>query len=267
MTWKNIRLKIDGDRADLILNRPGIHNALNPELIGEIGKALDEISRNDEIRFLVLSGEGKSFCAGADINWFASAREKTKMDNWQEYLQFPEILKKIYRLPKITVSAIHGNVQGGGNGLVTACDFAIAELSTTFAFGEIKLGIVPATIMPFVAKKISIQNMKKLMYSGSRINTSEAIEIGLVDYIAENGRLMDTVDKLIASIRTSAPKALQICKQLLLNNENGEINIESTEYTSSVLADVVHSEEGMEGLQAFLEKRKPNWNKLKTENF
>lgn len=266
MSWTNILLKIEGDRADIKLNRPEFHNAINPELIAEFGEAIDEVSNMDDIRFLIISGEGKSFCAGADINWFASAREKTKMDNWQEYLQFPELLKKIYKFPKITISAIHGNVQGGGNGLVAACDFAIAENSAVFAFGEVKLGIVPATIMPFVAKKVSIQNLKKLMYSGSSINTEEAQKIGLVDYIAEKGKLMYVVDEFIASLRTSAPNAVQICKRLLLSTETGEVNIESTEYTSSVLADLVHSEEGLEGLQAFLDKRKPVWNKLKPEH-
>lgn len=257
--WKNIRLKIEGDRADLILDRPEVHNALNPELIQEIGDALDLVLANKRIRFLVLCGEGKSFCAGADIKWFASAGEKTKMENWQEYLQFPELLKKLYTFPKITIAVAHGNVKGGGNGLVAACDFVVAELSAIFAFSEIKLGIVPATIMPFIARRVLIQNMKKLMYSGSNINTTEAKEIGLIDYLADNDNTMQVVDKLIASLRTSAPNALQTCKELLLKNENGEISIENGEYTSSVLADLVHSEEGKEGLQAFLEKRKPGW--------
>jgi methylglutaconyl-CoA hydratase len=267
MNWKNICLNIEGDRAEITLNRPKLHNALNPELISELNSAFDEISITDEIRFVVLSGEGKSFCAGADINWLASAREKTKMDSWQEYLKFPELLKKIHRFPKITIAAVHGNVRGGGNGLVAACDFAVAEISTVFAFGEIKLGIVPATIMPFISKRVSVQNMKKLMYSGSDINTTEAREIGLIDYVADNDMTMKVVGKLIDNLKNSAPNALQTCKQLLLGIETGEITIDSSEFTSGVLADLVHSGEGLEGLQAFLDKRKPVWNKMETEQY
>jgi methylglutaconyl-CoA hydratase len=260
--WKNIQLNIEGNRANLVLNRPETHNALNPAFIEELHDALKEVSKMEHVNFLVLSGEGKSFCAGADINWFASAKEKSKADNWQEYLSMAELLKEIHQFPKITIAAAHRNVLGGGNGLLAACDFAIAEQATVFAFGEIRLGIVPATIAPFIAKRISVQNMKKLMYSGERFGAAEAHLIGLVDFVAEDGKLGEVVDQLIGGLDTSSPKALQVCKQLLLKIETGDVTIESSEYTAAVLADLVHTEEGQEGLKAFLEKRKPDWQKL-----
>ena len=260
--WENIQLHIEGNRADLILNRPQVHNALNPEIIEEIHEALSSVSKMEHVQFLVFSGEGKSFCAGADIKWFATAVDKAKADNWQEYLRMAELLKTIHQFQKITIAAAHRNVLGGANGIVAACDFAVAERSTAFAFGEIKLGIIPSTIMPFVAKRISIQVLKKLMYSGERFWASEANLIGLVDFLADDGKLMQVVDRLIDGLKSSSPKALQACKQMLLKTEMGEVNVESSEYTAAVLADLVHSEEGQEGLRAFLEKRKPDWYKL-----
>lgn len=260
--WKNIQIKIDGHRANIMLNRPKVHNAINPALIGEMHQALDQISTMEEIHFLVISGAGKSFCAGADINWFAQALDKAKADNWQEYLQMAELLKLIYRFPKITIAAVHRNVLGGANGLVAACDFAVAERSTAFAFGEIKLGIAPATITPFIAKRVSVQNMKKLMFSGDRFWATEAQLIGLIDFIADDGKLEQVVVELIEGLKKSSPKALNACKQLLIKADAGELNVESSEYTAAVLADLVHSAEGQEGLRAFLEKRNPDWQKL-----
>jgi methylglutaconyl-CoA hydratase len=263
--YKYVQLQIEGNRANLALNRPRKHNALNPELIEDLHKALKLVSETEEVQFLVLSGEGKSFCAGADINWFVAASEKAKSDNWQEYLRMAELLKVIHQLPVITIAAAHQNVLGGGNGLLAACDFAVAECSTTFAFGEIKLGIVPATIIPYVAKRVSIQNMKKLMYSGERFWAKEAKVIGLLDFIADDGKLEKVVGELIEGLKSSSPKAIRACKQLLLKTETGEVSVETSEYTAAVLADLVHSDEGKEGLQAFLDKRTPDWQKLKLE--
>jgi len=260
--YKYIQLQIGGNRADVSLNRPRKHNALNPGMIEDLHAVLQLVAETSEIQFLVLKGEGKSFCAGADINWFVAAGEKAKTDNWQEYLRMAELLKVIHQLPVVTIAAAHQNVLGGGNGLLAACDFAVAERSTAFAFGEIKLGIVPATIIPYVAKRVTIQNMKKLMYSGERFWAKDAKEIGLIDFMADDGKLGKVVDSLIEGLKLSSPKAIQACKQLLLKTETGEVSVETSEYTAGVLAELVHSEEGKEGLRAFLDKRTPDWQKL-----
>ncbi|SHJ42214.1 methylglutaconyl-CoA hydratase [Tangfeifania diversioriginum] len=257
---KYITVKIDRNRADLILNRPDKHNALNPELIGEFRDALKSISRKNEIHFLVISGKGKSFCAGADISWLASAAEKSIQKNREEYLQIPGLLKELRDAPQITIAAVHGNVLGGANGILSACDFVIAEKSTVFAFGEIKLGIIPATIMPFVAQRLSVQHMKKLMYSGSKFLAPEAKISGLVDFISSDGERFSETDLLIKKLSSSSPNALRACKNLLHEIETGKITTTSAEKTTQLLAQLTHSEEGREGLQAFLEKRKPSWN-------
>jgi methylglutaconyl-CoA hydratase len=261
--YQNIKVQVDHDRGLILLNRPAQHNALNPEMISELHDALDELEQDKQVHFVVFAGEGRSFCAGADISWFASGVNREKAENWQEYLQMADLLKKIYNYPKVTIAVAHKNVLGGANGLLAACDFAIAEQSTAFAFGEVKLGIIPATILPFVARRLSSQILKKLMFSGERIWTAEAHTIGLVDFVAGDGQRMAMTDKLISELRNVSPNALKACKQLILKVASGEVDTNNSEYTAAVLADLVESDEGQEGLRAFLEKRKPDWSALK----
>ena len=262
---KYIELKIEGNRADLILNRPEIHNALNPDVLKEFQEVLDWVSAQENIHFLVISGKGKSFCAGADIKWFASAKDKTKQENREEYLQIPELLKTLYEIPQITIAAVHGNVLGGANGFISACDFVVAEESTNFAFGEIKLGIIPATIMPFVARRLSTQNMKKMMFTGERFSANDALQSGLVDFTTADKNLTLVVEQLIEKLKLASPEALRVCKQLILNIDSGKITTKNSEYTANLLAELADSEQGREGLSAFLEKRKPNWKNHKSE--
>lgn len=262
-SYQYIIVNIEDDRATVLLNRPAQHNALNPALMQELHQVLDELIEMDQVNYVVLAGEGKSFCAGADISWFANAVNREKAENWQEYLNMADLLKKIYNYPKVTIAAVHKNALGGANGILAACDFAIAEKSTAFAFGEVKLGIIPATILPFVAKRLTTQNLKKLMFSGQRIWSSEAQVIGLIDFMAADGKRFEAVDQLIGELQQVSPAAVKACKQLVLKVDSGEVTTENSEYTAAVLADLVHSEEGQEGLRAFLEKRKPDWAGMK----
>ncbi len=257
--FQYIKLARNGNRIDLRLSRPKLHNAIIPEMVEEIHHALEEIEKLDELQFVVISGEGNSFCAGADINWFSGAVNCDKSESFQEYLRLAELLKRLAQFPKITIAAVHKNVKGGGNGLLAACDFSIAEESTSFAFSEINMGIIPATILPFVAKRVSTQNLKKLMFSGEAFWALEARLIGLVDFIADDGNLMKTVEKLVGELSVMPPNALKACKNLILKIDSGEVGIESSEYTAAALANLVYSDEGQEGLRAFLEKRKPDW--------
>ena len=262
---KYIEVKTEGNRTDLILNRPEKHNALNPEFLSELHEALNLISGNEEIHFLVISGKGKSFCAGADIKWFSSAKEKSKQKNREEYLQIPEVLQTLYEMPQITIAAVHGNVLGGANGIISACDFVVAEESANFAFGEIKLGIIPATIMPYVARRLSSQSMKKVIFTGERFSAAEALQSGLVDFTTADKNLTIVVEQLIGKLMLASPNALRACKQLMRNIASGEITVKNSEYTASLLTELTDSEQGREGLSAFLEKRKPDWVKQKPE--
>lgn len=256
---KNLKLTINGNRADIFLNRPGKHNALNPEMIEELHEVLSELEHKEDLLFIVFSGEGPSFCAGADLDWLAGSATREKSQTRHEYERLAELLKRIAFYPKITIVAAHKNVLGGGNGLLAVCDFAVAEASTSFAFSEVKLGIIPATILPFVAKRVTARNLRKLMFSGEQFGTGEAHLIGLIDFIAPVNERMKVVGKLISELELVAPNALKACKQLLLKVESGELGLQDGEYTASVLAGLIRTEEGREGLQAFLEKRKPAW--------
>ncbi len=265
-TFQYIQLIFAGKTARLILDREQKHNSLFPPMTEELREAIRQLKEMDEVHFVVLSGNGQSFCSGADIAWFSESVNKSRSENWEEYLQFAQLLKELYELPQITIAAVHKNVLGGGNGIMAACDFVVAERSTAFAFSEVRLGLIPATIIPFIANRLSVQNMKKLFYSAERFWASEAHIIGLVDFIAEDGRLNESVEKLIADFKKLSPNALKTCKQMVQKTASGEINIDSGEYTSAVLADLIQSPEGQEGINAFLEKRKPDWTTVKVEN-
>jgi methylglutaconyl-CoA hydratase len=256
---KNIKFVINGNRADVILSRPEKHNALNPEMIGELHEAINELEQRDDLLFMVLSGEGPSFCAGADLEWFAASVDREPVQIRREYEQLAELFRKIVCLPQITIGVAHQHVLGGANGLLAACDFAVAEEVTFFAFSEVKLGIIPATIMPFVAKRVASRHLRKLMFSGERFGASEAHLIGLIDFVTGTNDRMKIANKLIDELRSVSPGALKACKQLILKVDSGEVGLQSGAYTASVLAGLMHSADAREGLQAFLEKRDPVW--------
>lgn len=257
--YNTIQVEIQNKTAYLSLNRPQQQNALNPELITEINDAFSHLNVNSIIQFIVLKGNGKSFCSGADINWFANAINNSEAKNKEEYKALANLFLTIYQSPKITIAVVHKNVFGGANGIIAACDFSIAATKTTFSFSEVKLGIVPVTIMPFVAKRLSIQQLKQLMLTGKRITTSEALKIGLVDFEVEEQDIINKVKELINEISLGGPYAIEKCKLLIHDVDEGRISINNTEITAEILSKMVLSDEGREGTQAFLEKRVPNW--------
>ncbi len=257
--YKTIKLIIKGNRADIVLNRPSKHNALNPEMIGELVEVINDLGQRNDLLFVVLSGEGPSFCAGADLEWFAGSVNRDELELRGEYELLGGLLKSLFSLPQITIGVAHQNVLGGGNGLLAACDFAVAEEPASFAFSEVKLGIIPATIMPFVVRRVSTRDLRKLMFSGQRFGSAEAQLIGLADFISPANEGMKMAGKLIGELSSVSPMALIACKQLILKVDSGEVGLHSGEYTASVLAALMHTEEAREGLQAFLEKRNPAW--------
>lgn len=264
MEHNNIQVQIKNQTAYLFLNRPEQHNALNPSLIMNLNSEFVKLNSNPSIQYIVLAGNGKSFCAGADINWFANAVNKSESENLIEYEDLAKLLLTIYQSPKITIAAAHKNVFGGANGLIAACDFAIATNNTIFSFSEVKLGIIPATILPFVAKRLSIQELRKLMLTGKLISSNDALVNGLIDYETEENELMTKVHELIDEISLGGPEAVKKCKALILDIADGKITESDTKTTAQILSKVVASEEGREGINAFLDKRKPNW--LQSDN-
>ncbi len=263
-SYKYIEVNIDGPVVGINLNRPERHNALILELISELDNVLDEISGMNELNFLVLSGNGRSFCAGADINWFYSSEELTVDQSSAQYKHLADLMLKLYQLPQITIAAVRGNVFGGGIGLMAACDFVLAETNTRFMFSEVKLGLLPATILPFVAKRLSVQNLRKWILTGNLFIAAEAHDAGLVDVLCGSNRLESKITEFISSFSEASPFAFKKAKQLINQVSSGEIGITDTSITSGILSEALHSSDGQEGIHAFLEKRKPAWKKEKT---
>jgi len=257
--YQYIEINQEGQIARLSLNRPDRHNALILEMIGELNEALNEISVQDEIHFVVLSGNGRSFCAGADLNWFYSTEELNLEQATTRYKNLADLLLRLRQMPQITIAAVRGNVFGGGIGLMAACDFVLADRDTRFMFSEVKLGLLPATIMPFVAERLSIQNLRKWILTGALFNAKEAIDAGLADEFCSSEQIDSGCTQFIASFGEVSPIAAKRAKKLINQVVCGEIGIADSGITSQILAEALLSPDGQEGIHAFLEKRSPKW--------
>ena len=257
--YRYIEIQLEGPVARINLNRPERHNALILELIEELSLALDELATRDDIHFVVLSGNGRSFCAGADLNWFYSSEQLSLEQNTERYRHLADLLLKIYQLPQITIAAVRGNVFGGGIGLLAACDFVLGEANTRFMFSEVKLGLLPATILPFVAKRLSVQNLRKWILTGNLFAVNEAHRIGLVDEIYNDDDLERELSSLMSSFEAASPSAIKKAKLMINQVASGNIDVADTTVTSAILAEALLSHDGQEGIHAFLEKRKPEW--------
>ena len=261
-TYKTIELEIKNDVGTIWLNRPEIHNAFNEVMIAELISVFDKISNSEEtksIRAIIIRGRGKSFCAGADLNWMRDVAKYSYEDNYKESLNLSICFHKIYTCPKPTIAMVHGAAIGGANGLLAACDFAFADDNTTFSLSEVKIGIVPACISPYVNKRVSEYGSKELMLTGKRFKGPEAEYHKLVNKSMTADKMEAHVEELIALLRTSGPKAIDHCKNLLYEINNNLSLDQAIDYTAKMIADIRASEEGQEGMAAFLEKRKPNW--------
>lgn len=259
--YRYIEIHVEGQVARVNLNRPERHNSLILELISELDQVLDEISGRNELNFMVLSGNGRSFCAGADINWFYSSEELSVEQSAVQYKHLADLMLKLFQLPQITIAAVRGNVFGGGIGLMAACDFVLAETNSRFMFSEVKLGLLPATILPFVAKRLSVQNLRKWILTGNLFNAAQAHDAGLVDILCGSNQLESRITDLISSFSDASPTAFKKAKKIINQVTSGEVEITNTNFTSGVLAEALHSDDGQEGIHAFLEKRKPAWKK------
>ena len=255
--YRYIEIQLEGPGVRINLNRPERHNAIVPELLLELNQALDEISALDELLFVILSGNGLSFCAGADLHWFSGAEERTLEQNTAQYKLLADILLKLFQLPQITIAAVRGNVFGGGIGLMAICDFVLADINTRCMFSEVKLGLLPATILPFVAKRLSVQDLRKWILTGALFSASEANKAGLIDILCESGEIETCLSGFLASFDQAAPSAVKKAKQMINKVVSGEIGVTDSDITANILAETLLTSDGQEGIHAFFEKRKP----------
>jgi methylglutaconyl-CoA hydratase len=245
--------------AHVTFNRPEVHNAFDDIMIGELIKVFDEINERSEIRVVVVTGKGKSFCAGADLNWMRRVKDYSYEDNLRESLELSDMLYKIYSSPKPTIAKVNGTAIGGGTGLVAVCDIAVAADSAKFSFSEVKLGLIPACISPYVVKKCGEGKCREFFLTGERLSAEKALAAGLVNRVVPPEMLDATVEDLVVQLLSSGPEAITRCKELLQKVPQMS-PADFKKYTAEVIARLRLSEEGQEGMAAFLEKRRPKWN-------
>lgn len=249
----------DFGNAVITLNRPEVHNAFDPEMVRALTATLADIAADDSIRAVVISGAGKSFCAGADISHMRQSAKFTKAQNHQSASESARMFHALYTLNKPTVAAVHGAVRGGGCGIVAACDIAIATRTATFRLSEVKIGVVPAMISPYVIGAIGERQARRYMLSGEEFDCAEAWRIGLVHDLVEEEQLATRVGEMLGQLYSSGPKAVHAIKQLIPRSAHSPIGAGIIDETSKVIADIRATPEAQEGLTAFLEKRKPSW--------
>jgi len=254
-----IKFETGNGIATIMLNRPDIRNAFNEVMIAELTEAFHLAGKMDDIRVIILKGEGKSFCAGADLNWMRDVSRYSYEQNYAESFRLSECFYSIYSSPKPTIAVVHGAAIGGANGLLAACDIAICDNDTVFSLSEVKIGIVPACISPYVIKRVGEYGARELMLTGRRINGQEAESYKLVNISLPADQVESYIDKMIQMLLRSGPAAITHCKNLIDKVVNHIDFNGALTYTAQMIAEIRASEEGQEGMSAFLEKRKPKW--------
>ena len=248
----------EGPLAKVRLSRPDVRNAFNAELIAALRTTFEDLGADPAVRAIVLSGEGKVFCGGADINWMRSSLDLSYDENVADARAMSEMFDTIDRCPKPVIGRIHGAALGGGAGLAAVCDVVIAGADTVFGFTEVKLGIIPAVISPFVLAKIGPSNARALFLTGERFDAKRAHHIGLIHEIVVADTLDVCVERVVKEVLTAAPGAVSVAKALIprvLETPSDE----QRDLTASAIAERRTTPEGQDGLRAFLERRKAGW--------
>jgi len=258
MNYTTIIYKKSNQVANIIFNRPEIHNAFNSTVIREMLHLFDELKKDDDLRLVLLTGKGKSFCAGADLNWMRAVVKQSFEENLKESMELAELFHKIYTLKRPIIGKINGAAIGGGTGFVALCDISIAARSAKFSFSEVKIGLVPACIGPYVIKKMGEGKARELFITGERMTAQRALDMGLVNKVVDDDKLDEEVNTLIKAVLSSGPEAVAMAKKLV-GEVPGMTADEFKPFTAEMIARLRVSDEGQEGMDAFLNKRKPNW--------
>jgi len=253
-------LEVNRDRgvARVWLDRPEQHNALSPELCAALTMAFHELAHDDSVRVIVLGGRGRSFCAGADLEAMKASAEASFEDNQAEAQRLGGMFAALADLPKPVVGRVHGGVYGGGVGLACACDITVASDEATFALTEVRLGIVPALISPYVVRRLGDRHAREYMLTGERFGSVQALHLGVVHHVVPTAELDAKVDDRVLALLAGGPQAQRRIKMLLELYANSSWE----EYRSALprtLAEVRSGSEARDGLAAFFEKRKPAW--------
>jgi len=259
MTYSTILIEEQDAVLHVTLNRPAVHNAFNAELIEESIDLFESVERRTDLRVIVLSGSGANFCAGADLNWMSTTVAYTREENARDSSRLARMFAVMDDCPLPLVGRIQGAAIGGGVGLVSVCDIAIATAGARFGLSEVKLGILPAVISPYVIAKIGESHARSLFLTGERFPASRALQIGLIHHLVDDdGSLDKKVEEAITGLRSSGPEAVRACKRLIQTVANSPRE-EAIAHTIEAIAERRTSGEGQAGMQAFLRKEKPPW--------
>ncbi len=239
----------------LALNNPAKHNAFNDEVIAALRNKLNEIAQDDKVRILVLTGNGKSFSSGADLEWMKAAAQHDEETNQKDSEALAKLMRTLYEYDKPTVARINGSAFGGALGLIACCDMAIATRSAQFSFTEVRFGLIPAVIAPYVIKAIGERQTRRLFLTAERFSSELAEKIGLVHQVVDDQSLDDTIKIAVDKLLKAGPLSVQACK-CLIRSLSPDFDDESS---ARLIAQLRASVEGQEGMSAFFEKRPPNW--------
>jgi methylglutaconyl-CoA hydratase len=256
---KHLELSYEAGVATVTLNRPEVRNAFNDEVIAEVTAVFSELDDRNEVRCIVLAGNGPAFCAGADLNWMKRMAGYTRDENVADAAALANMLKGIYRCPKPTIARVQGDVYAGGTGLVAACDIAVSVDTAQFCLSEVKLGLIPATISPYVIRAMGARAAHRYFLTAERFSAAEALRIGFVHEVVPAAQLDAKVAEIAQSLLLAGPAALKACKALVQDVAEKDITQLLIDRTVQGIADVRVSDEGREGIQSFLGKRKPGW--------
>ncbi|TFY99501.1 enoyl-CoA hydratase/isomerase family protein [Ramlibacter rhizophilus] len=256
---KHLQLGFQDGIATVTLDRPEVRNAFNDELIAELGAVFHELGQRTEVRAIVLAARGPAFCAGADLNWMRRMATFSREENIDDASALARMLELIWGCPKPTIARVQGDVYAGGMGLVAACDMAVASDQAGFCLSEVKIGLIPATISPYVIRAMGPRAAHRYFLTAERFDAAEALRIGFVHEVVAAQDLDARVEALARALVQAGPQATRACKKLLHDVAGQEISAALVQRTVEGIADIRASAEGREGIQAFLDKRRPNW--------
>lgn len=245
--------------ARVTLDRPALRNAFDDETIAALTRAFRELDTNEHVRVVVLAAEGPAFCAGADLHWMRRVATYSRDENLEDAARLAEMLRSIAACRKPTIARVQGDAYAGGLGLVAACDLAVAADGASFCLSEVRLGLVPATIAPYVVRALGARAAQRYLLTAERFDAAEALRLGLVQAVVEAPRLEATVQAWTAALLEASPEALAACKRLLHAVTDRPIDAALIARTAEFIAEARASDDGRHGVQSFLDKRRPRW--------
>lgn len=259
MSYEFLQLEQHGAVATVWMNRAELHNAFNTQVIEELHACFAAIDQRDDIRVVILAGRGKSFSAGADLNWMKQAGIASREENEADALKLAQMLHQLATLKQPTIARVHGIAFGGGMGLASACDICVASTQAKFATSEVRLGLAPSTISPYVIRAIGARQASRYFLTAERISAEQALKIGLAHEVATPESLDQSIDSIVEALLLGGPEAQTASKQLIQMVNQQELSQELLKQTAQHIAHVRQGTEAKNGLSAFLNKQSPSW--------